>query len=182
MNIPSGKSDKDERPIMNLKSVITGLNLIALSLLLFCGGCRYDPSAANMVPENLSTAKRYLGTCEVTVLGVENRRIGKTVCEFREALIKSLEKTGIFTGVVDTGGDFSLVVSVHGMNFYGKTGSREWIMSSRWTLSHTATADMIWQELIVHYNDATVAGYTLASAPEALARDTITEAIQGMSK
>ena len=123
----------------------------AMATLLMLGvwiaGCGSQPSSDKMIPENLSPGRSLPGTCTLTVMGGKEAQ-SKLTEQFRQAIDESLRKASLFTDVVDVGGDYHLLVSLHQLVYEPgfKGGTR---MTSKWTLSRSNSRAVLWQKLIV---------------------------------
>lgn len=172
------------------------LSVFFVSVLPFCAlllsGCASQATHRGMTPEVIDTVKQHPHTVRLDVTGGKpTESTGRSQIsdvEFKQALLDAMNKSRIFSGVVEgNAGDYLLTVTlfsleqpVIGFSFTVK-------MEAGWTLKRVADGAVVWQESIKSAHTATTgdafAGVArLRLATEGAARNNISQGLSKISK
>jgi len=172
------------------------LSVFFASFLPFCAlslvSCASQSTHRGMTPAAVDTFKKFPHTVSLNVTGGKSTASTWTPqisdVEFKQALVDALNKSQIFSGVVEgNAGDywltvmlFSLEQPVIGFSFTVK-------METGWTLKRAADGVVVWQESIkseytATTGDAFAAVTRLRLATEGAARNNISQGLSKISK
>ena len=169
------------REIQILRVSLPHAAVLLCTYFLAFYGCSTPARAVKMAPAEISIVKTHPYSVRITVTGgQDNPPLGRpqiTNLAFREAVIDSILKSGLFARIVmDSNGkaDYLLSVTLFGMD---KLVFRNDVkMEVGWTLQRPY-GGIVWQEAIV-----TAARGNVIEGTEAAARDNISQALGKMSK
>lgn len=175
-----------------LQSVTSVWSLPFLIIMAMLGGCATPATFEGMVPSTFDVVQRHPGTVNVKVTGgQETSAMWKTQISneaFTQALVESINKTRIFSKVIQgTGVDYLLLVNIVSIEQPSFGASFTVNLEAGWTLIRADNGVKVWQEAVksdctASMGDAFVGAKRLRLATEGAARNNISKGLAKISR
>jgi hypothetical protein len=182
-------SSHSPRPMLNplrMNRMKTSFSLAALaSCLLLLVGCASPVKPQAMVPATFDVQNRHNSAVQLMVEGGQEDKIPDAA--FLQALTDAIQRSGVFSAVVPSGGDYKLVVVILALEGPQAGFSFTVKLATNWKLTRLATQEVVWQDAIAKTYNATMGralfGATRARiATEGAAQENIKEGIDRLSR